>query len=185
MSESSAFFMRQAEAGLHIQFIYDVPAGQVVFVNAAYEALLGGTPAKVNAELPALLARLHPDDQKYLAYYWKRWVKGQLRDEVEIRLQQEGAADQWLCLTPGYEQTAEGQVLVGGTLRDIAYQVNADAFNARKNAVLEILSHDLSGSFAMVSRLRTTCTGNRRFPRTAAFPSCCAFWELPVRTAGA
>jgi two-component system sensor histidine kinase VicK len=46
---------------------------------------------------------------------------------------------------------------VGGTLRDIseqkAYQANADRFNARKNAALEILSHDLSGSFALVQQL--------------------------------
>lgn len=157
MSELAAFFMKQAEAGLHIQFVYDVPAGRVVFVNSAYQTVLGGNPAGVNAELPALLARLHPDDQKYLAYYWKLWVVGQMADEVEVRLQKEDATDQWFCLTPSYEQTAEGRVLVGGTLRDIsvqkAYQTNADAFNARKNAVLEILSHDLSGSFAMVEQI--------------------------------
>jgi hypothetical protein len=29
MSELAVFFMKQAEAGLHIQFVYDVPAGQV------------------------------------------------------------------------------------------------------------------------------------------------------------
>jgi two-component system sensor histidine kinase VicK len=69
MSELAVFFMKQAEAGLYIQFVYDVLAGQVVFVNAAYEAVLGGTLAEVNAELPALLARLYPDDRKYLAYY--------------------------------------------------------------------------------------------------------------------
>jgi two-component system sensor histidine kinase VicK len=157
MSESSAFFMKQAEAGLHIQFIYDVPAGRVVFVNAAYQAVLGGAPAEVNAELPGLLARLHPDDHKYLAYYWKLWTHGQMPDETEIRLQTAGAADQWFCLTPGYEQTAQGRVLVGSTLRDIsaqkAYQANADTFNARKNAALEILSHDLAGSFAMVQQI--------------------------------
>jgi two-component system sensor histidine kinase VicK len=149
--------MKQAEAGPHIQFVYDVPAGRVVFVNAAYEAVLGGAPAEVNAELPALLARLHPDDRQYLAYYWQLWVRGQLPDEVEIRLQQAGGVDQWFCLTPGYDQPAEGGVLIGGTLRDIsvqkAYQANADAFNARKNSVLEILSHDLSGAFAMVEQI--------------------------------
>ena len=149
--------MRQAEAGLHMQFIYDVAAGRVVFVNAAYQAVLGGKPAEANAELPALLARLHPDDRLFLARYWQLWVKGQMPDEVEIRLLAEGSANRWFCLTPGYERTADGRVLVGGTLRDIsaqkAYQTNADAFNARKNAVLEILSHDLSGSFAMVEQI--------------------------------
>jgi two-component system sensor histidine kinase VicK len=157
MSDYPAFFMEQAEAGLHIQFIYDVPAGRVVFVNAAYQTILGGSPAQVNAELPALLARLHPDDRKYLAHYWKLWVRGQMPDEVEICLLQEGGAAQWFSLTPAYQQTAEGRVLVGGMLRDISaqknYQANADRFNARKNAALEILSHDLSGSFAIVQQI--------------------------------
>jgi len=157
MSELPAFFMELAEAGSHIQFGYDVPAGRVVYVNAAYQTVLGGNVAAVNEELPALLARLHPDDRKYLAYYWKVWVRGQMPDEVEMRLQTEGASDQWFALTPGFQQTADGRVLVGGTLRDIsapkAYQANADAFNTRKNAALEILSHDLSGSFAMVQQI--------------------------------
>jgi two-component system sensor histidine kinase VicK len=157
MPELPAFFMEQAAAGTHIQFVYDVPARRVVFVNAAYQTVLGGTLAQVNEELPALLARLHPDDRVFLAYYWKLWVRGQMPDETDIRLQQQGAADQWFCLTPSYQQLAQGRVLVGGTLRDIseqkAYQANADRFNTRKNAVLEILSHDLSGSFAMVQQI--------------------------------
>ncbi|MGI4863091.1 MAG: ATP-binding protein [Janthinobacterium lividum] len=154
MSDYPAFFMEQAEAGPHIQFIYDVPAARVAFVNAAYQTVLGGHPAQVNAELPALLARLHPDDRVFLAHYWKLWVRGQMLGEIEIRLLREGAADHWFVLTPSYQQTAPGGELVGGTLRDIseqkAYQANADRFNARKNAALEILSHDLSGSFAQV-----------------------------------
>ena len=157
MFDLSAFFMEQAEAGLHVQFVYDVPAGRVVFVNAAYQTVLGGTPAAADAELPTLLARLHPDDRPFLARYWQLWVRGQMLDEVEIRLLTEGAADHWFCLTPSYHRTQEGRVLVGGSLRDLsaqkAYQTNADRYNARKNAVLEILSHDLSGSFTMVQQI--------------------------------
>jgi two-component system sensor histidine kinase VicK len=157
MSELPAFFMEQAAASLHIQFIYDVPAGRVLYVNAAYQTVLGGNPSAVNAELPALLARLHPDDRRYLAHYWKLWVRGLMTDEVEIRLLHAEASDQWFALTPAYQQAADGRVLIGGTLRDISvqkeYQVNADRFNTRKNAALEILSHDLSGSFAMVQQI--------------------------------
>jgi two-component system sensor histidine kinase VicK len=157
MSDYSAFFMELVEAGPHIQFVYDVPAGRVVFINAAYQSVLGGQSTQVNAEVPALLARLHADDRQFLAHYWKLWVRGQMLDEIEIRLLNEAAATQWFSLTPAYQQTATGKVLVGGTLRDIseqkAYQANADRFNARKNAALEILSHDLSGSFAQVQQI--------------------------------
>jgi two-component system sensor histidine kinase VicK len=157
MSELSAFFMEQAEADLHLQFVYDVAARRVIFVNAAYSRVVGGRADQVNEELPALLTRLHPDDGAYLAAYWRLWVRGQMRDEVEVRLPHAEAPDQWFCLTPSYQATTGGRLLVGGTLRDIsvqkAYQQNADRFNARKNAALEILSHDLSGSFALVQQI--------------------------------
>ena len=157
MPELSAFLLEQAEASSHIQFVYDVAAGRVLFVNASYHAVLGGTPAGVDGELPALLARLHPDDRAYLARYWKLWVGGQMRDEVEIRLQATGQPDQWFCLTPAFQRQSDGRVLLGGTLRDIRvakqHQQNSDRFNARKNATLEILSHDLSGAFIMVQQI--------------------------------
>ncbi|RYF05667.1 MAG: hypothetical protein EOO40_10140 [Deltaproteobacteria bacterium] len=53
MSELPAFFMEQAEAGFHSQFMYDVSTGRVIFVNDAYHNLLEGSPAEVDAELPA------------------------------------------------------------------------------------------------------------------------------------
>lgn len=153
----AALFMDQAEASAHVQFVYDVAASRVVFVNDAYAQVLHGQQAQVNEELPALLAHLHPDDRNYLAYYWKLWVRGQMPDEVEIRLLRPGQPEQTFCLTPHFYQTAEGQALVAGSLRDISaakrYQENADTFNTRKNATLEILSHDVSGAFVMVQQI--------------------------------
>ncbi|RZK61722.1 MAG: PAS domain-containing sensor histidine kinase [Hymenobacter sp.] len=157
MPDLAAFFFRQAEASIHVQFVYSVAESRFVFVNAAYAAVLHGTVGQENAELPALLARLHPDDRAFLARYWQLWQRGQMRDETEVRLQQPGQPDQWLCLTPTYQQAADGTVLLGGELRDISatkhYQQNADTFNTRKNAVLEIVSHDLSGAFIQVQQL--------------------------------
>ena len=62
--------MAQVNASSQVQFVYDITAGRVIFVNRAYEQVLFGTDAGVNAELPALLARIHPDDQGYLAEHW-------------------------------------------------------------------------------------------------------------------
>lgn len=152
--------MDQAEASAHVQFVYDVAAGRVVFVNAAFELVLHGRRARVNEELPSLLLRLDPDDRTYLAHYWKLWVRGQMPDEVEIRLQDPAHPNQpaqWFCLTPYCQRIGAGGLIVAGTLRDISapkhYQENADTFNTRKNATLEILSHDLSGAFVMVQQI--------------------------------
>ncbi|SFQ80301.1 PAS domain-containing sensor histidine kinase [Hymenobacter arizonensis] len=157
MSDFAALLMEQAEASPHVQFIYDAATARVVFVNPAYEHVLGGTPGQVNEELPALLARLHPDDRPYLAKCWRLWTRGQLSDEVEVRLLVANEPDQWFCLTPFCQQKGTAPALLAGMLRDITvskhYQQNTDTFLARKNAMLEILSHDLSGGFALVQQI--------------------------------
>ena len=157
MPDYRSLFARQAEASAHVQFVYELAAGRVVFVNEAYRRALQGVPDQVNAELPALLAHLHPDDRPRLAEYWTQWCQGLVRDEVEFRLRHPHAPDQWFCLTPHYEQEADGTVWLVGSLRDISvtkrYQAHADLFNSRKNATLEILSHDLSGAFIMVQQI--------------------------------
>jgi len=157
MSDLSALFMNQAEASAHVHFIYDVAARRVVYVNPAYDLVLHGHRPQANEELSQLLARLHPEDRTYLSHYWTMWVRGQMQDEVELRLLTPGQPAQWFCLTPYWERTATGTVLVAGSLRDISvakrYQENADSFNTRKNATLEILSHDLSNTFVLVQQI--------------------------------
>lgn len=134
----------EAKASAQVQFVYNVAQGRIVYVHAAYEQVLHGTVAGANAEL---LARLHPDNRAFLAHYRKLWQRGLPPDEAEIRLLSPGQPDQWFCLAPHYQQAPDGTVLLGGDLRDISvakrYQQNADSFNTRKNAALEILSHDL------------------------------------------
>lgn len=152
-----AFFLAQAQTSNHVRFVYDLAAQRVVFINEAYEHVLHGTLAGVNAELPALLTKLHPDDRDYLTQYWLGWNQGQMTNEVEVRFQPTGQPQQWFCLTPSYHQMADGRILLGGSLRNISvlkhYQGNADLFNSRKNATLEILSHDLSGAFILMQQI--------------------------------
>lgn len=157
MLDSATLFLNQAETSPHVHFIYDLHAQRVVFINDAYESLLQGHRKQVNEELPALLARLHPDDLPLLHHYWKMWQKGTLQDEVEIHLYHLDSPDQWLCLTPNYHQDEAGQVYLSGSLRDITvtklYKQNSDEFNIKKNTTLEILSHDLAGAFIMLQQL--------------------------------
>ena len=66
MLDYTSLFAQQAQASTHVHFVYEVAAGQLVFVNDAYRAVLHGEPDLANTELPALLARLHPDDRPRL-----------------------------------------------------------------------------------------------------------------------
>lgn len=151
------FFLDQAQTSPHIHFIYDLTNRHVVFINAAYGQVLQGHPAQVNEELPALLARLHPDELPTLRSLWKHWSKGALQEEIELRLVQPKQPDQWFCLTPHWHQGPDGHILLGGVLRDVSverqHKENADKFSSKKNMVLGILTHDLAGAFALLQQL--------------------------------
>jgi two-component system sensor histidine kinase VicK len=157
MFDFAAFFLAQVEASPKVQFVYNLTTSHLDFVNSAYERVLGGHAAQVNAELAGLLARIHPDDRAYLAEYWRLWGSGQPTDEVDIRLQSPGQPDQWFTLHPYYQKASSGTVWLSGTLHDVTvtkeYQQNADLFNSRKNATLDMLSHDLSGAFILVEQI--------------------------------
>jgi two-component system sensor histidine kinase VicK len=158
MLDPISFFQDLVEDLHQVFFVYDPAIKEVVYVNAAYERLLGGHREQVNQELSELLARLHPDDRPYLANCWRRWQRGRLEEkEVEFRLLKADGPEQWLCLSPHYHQNNGELGLLGGFLADVTnrkeYVANADKFNAKKNATLEILSHDLAGPFVMLQQM--------------------------------
>ena len=156
MLDFASLFLAQVNASSQVQFVYDITAGRVTFVNQAYEQVLFGTDTGVNAELPALLARVHPDDQGYLAEHWAQWVRGEQLGEINVRLQRVDESAQWFAAIPYYHPAATGPLLVC-TLHDISaakyHQANTDLFNSRKNVTLEVLSHDASGAFIMIEQL--------------------------------
>lgn len=177
MPDPAALFLDQAAHSPHVQFIYEVQAQRVVFINAAYETLLGGQCAQVNEELAALLARLPPEDLPLLQRYWQRWQKGSLQQEqqeLEVRLRRIDGPDQWLCLTPHWYQDEVGQMFVSGSARDISvdkeHRQNNEKFNAKKNTVLEILSHDLAGAFVLLQQLTDYVQEEMGIPANAKVP---------------
>ncbi|QNE40055.1 PAS domain-containing protein [Hymenobacter sp. NBH84] len=159
MINPSAFLQTMVEEMPHFFFIYQVNTKQVVYATPACEQLLGVGPAQATEQLPELLSRLHPDDQPYLARCWNLWVRGHLHDELEFRVRRTEVPDQWmsLVLSPHQQRLADGEVLIGGFLRDVTTErdnlENANRFNAKKNATLEILSHDLAGPLALVQQI--------------------------------
>ncbi|WP_259404639.1 ATP-binding protein [Hymenobacter sp. HSC-4F20] len=157
MQFPAAFFERFQQEAPQVFFVYDVPSQRVQYVSTAYERMLQGHCAQVNEELPALLARLHPDDREHAADCWQRWLAGRLRDPFELRLRGAEGQDQHLCVTPYHLSGPDEQMQLGGLLEDItATKVmlwHADKYNSKKNTTLEILSHDLAGPFTVLQQM--------------------------------
>ncbi|GAA4353193.1 hypothetical protein GCM10023185_13590 [Hymenobacter saemangeumensis] len=152
------------EGSQQVSFVYSATARQVLYVNAAYEKLFAPhRREQVNSDLPALLGRIHPDDVEYSADCFERLVRGQLKEDIQLRLLPLPEHDkvQWLGIKAHQYLASDGQVLVCGTLNDISaereYLLNADKFNAKKNTTLEILSHDLAGPFNLLQQMIDFC----------------------------
>ncbi|WP_400193050.1 ATP-binding protein [Hymenobacter sp. B81] len=135
-------------------FVYDLVARRLHYVNAAYEAVLGGRRAQAAQELPALLARLHPDDRDYAAECFAKLSQGRLHEAVEVRLLHPDGQLQWLCLNAALHPQPDGGQLLSGLVEDVTaakeYARNAERFNNKKNSTLEILSHDLAGPLGVI-----------------------------------
>ncbi|MGI4866392.1 MAG: PAS domain-containing sensor histidine kinase [Janthinobacterium lividum] len=140
-----------------VYFSYRVADRQVVYVSPAYEQVFGDPAAHVNEDLPLWLARVHPDDLALLREYLAQVLAGALVQQVEVRVNQPDGSLQWLLLAACREYLAEDDLYLSGTVQDITrpkeVSINSEKFNTKKDATLEILSHDLSAPLALLQQL--------------------------------
>jgi two-component system, OmpR family, sensor histidine kinase VicK len=158
LPDYAALFRPLVEHSQNVYFTYHVDSRRLTYVSPAYERVLGAPAGQASQDLPRWLASIHPDDRDLLREQIGLLLRGQpLVQDVELRLRHPDGRRQWLCLTAGRSHDAQGQLLLTGSVHDITptkeYMRNADNFNAKKNATLEILSHDLSGPLLIVQQL--------------------------------
>lgn len=139
-------------------FCFSPAEGRVRYVSPAYERLLGGHVATVNDELPTWLAALHPDDRAYLSERLPHLLAGGTLQEVLLRLARPDGGTRWLCLTAtGFVPDGETQPLLSGHLADVTrtqnIEENSQRYQAKKNSMLEILSHDMASPLVLVEQM--------------------------------
>ncbi|GAA4391465.1 PAS domain-containing sensor histidine kinase [Hymenobacter koreensis] len=154
MLETEPSFQELVENFRQVFFVYDLSANRLVYVNSAYERVMGGRSSQANEELPGLLRQLHPDDRAYAAECLEKLLQQRLHEDVEVRLVRPDGSVQWLCLKAAVQQRPNGQALLSGFVEDVTtskeYTRNAERFNNKKNSTLEILSHDLAGPLNII-----------------------------------
>lgn len=150
------------EGSSAVYFVYHLEGQQVIYLSAGYEQLTGDPAAHVNDDLPYWLERLHPDDHGYLRYRFAQAPPGEVVQDVELRLAQPGGGTQFLSLTACRVAQPDGQNYLSGRLEDITrakeMAINSQKFNTKKNATLEILSHDLATPLGLLQQLTEQLT---------------------------
>ncbi|WP_165903814.1 PAS domain-containing sensor histidine kinase [Hymenobacter gummosus] len=154
MPDLAALFRPLIEHSHTVYFSYAVELRRLTYVSPAYEQLLGDAPVHAARDLRRWLARIHPDDRDLLREQVALVLQERqpLAQDVELRLRRPDGRRQWLCLTVGRSHDEQDGPLLTGSVRDIT-PIKEYMRNAKKNATLEILSHDLSGPLLIVQQL--------------------------------
>jgi two-component system sensor histidine kinase VicK len=140
-----------------VQFVYHLASQRIVYVSEAYEQVVGDPIEHVNEDLPRWVQRLHPDDRQLLRQRLEEAQPEEMVENIELRIMQPNGGTQWLCFSACRVLDSDGQDYLTGRLEDITKVkengINAEKFNTKKNATLEILAHDLVAPLALLQQL--------------------------------
>lgn len=139
-----------------VVFSFDLASGHFIYLNPAFEKVFRKT--RESAFHPtALLDMVHPQDLRDLKEKYRQVLEGANLVDVEFRIQLPDNTQRWLCVTPFLLEEEPGQRQIVGFADDISgskqYSNYLKKFSDKKNAVLNILSHDLAGPLGMIESL--------------------------------
>jgi two-component system sensor histidine kinase VicK len=147
-SENFSILEQVAEQSLHAFFIYDLVDKHLHYVNPAFEEIWQRSRESVYKDLSAILDTVHPEDKSYLVDKFQNLLENQEVKSVEFRIVLPDHSVRWVCITGYLIYKKDNVRFISGYVEDIsknkAYSQNILKFNAKKNSVLEILSHDLA-----------------------------------------
>ncbi|WP_066839779.1 PAS domain-containing sensor histidine kinase [Rufibacter ruber] len=148
----STLVERVAETFGQAYFIYDVTGKHFRYLNRAFYTLFG-IPEATTPDVLQLLGQLHEEDKVFLFEKYAKLLDTKTQEAVEFRVNAPYQETKWVCLNCQLLEEGQG-VLLSGFAEDITvhkeYQANLLKFNSKKNATLEILSHDLAAPFTNI-----------------------------------
>jgi len=151
--EISKLLIYLADRSSRLFFIFDMKKDGFVYMNPSCQNFFGLESIDVRSK--HLLHMVHPEDRHYVLFKLKECNEGNAVSDVECRIQR-GEEERWLNTTP-HLINEDGQHLLIGTAEDItAYKENEETLNshnAKKNAILNILAHDLAGPIGTIRNI--------------------------------
>ncbi|QCR22866.1 PAS domain-containing sensor histidine kinase [Pontibacter sp. SGAir0037] len=155
--------INQAEKVL---FSFDTAANSVSYLNHAFELIWKQSRERFVSNPANILETVHPDDRDYLVKKYREVLKGKSRENLEFRIVHPDNALRWLQLTPQRVTDKHGREYVVGLIDDVTIMreniSTMQKFGAKKNSILEILSHDLAGPLANIKVLSEVLSESTR-----------------------
>lgn len=144
------YFQELSEETANIFFVYNVEANKFSFLSSTFEEILNMPIDSAKSNPASLLNAVHPEDKDFLIKSYKQLLKGVKKKNVEFRILVSDRQIKWLRLTSAkVMEEADNQHVIVGMVEDHTevkeHYALLEKFAAKKNSVLEILSHDLAG----------------------------------------
>ncbi|WP_066836590.1 PAS domain-containing sensor histidine kinase [Rufibacter ruber] len=151
----SDFYQQLLEKTGQAFFAYSVSQESFIYQSPSFIETYQGANVLVNPQ--GLLSLVHPEDQEYVRQSLRLLLdKGRVH-QLELRVQLPEQEEQWVCLQLSLLARAEGDKVIIGRAEDITavreYNDHLKKFSNKKDSILNILSHDLSGPLGIIHSL--------------------------------
>lgn len=150
------FLQALADRTEQVVFAFDIDVQSFIYINPSFEEVWQKTRESVYANPASLLETIHHKDKEYVIEAYQKILESGEKKEVEFRVELPDNSLRWLYLT-SYLVEQDDKRLIGGFVTDnTSLKVNeaiVQKFASKKNSLLEILSHDLSGPLINIQGL--------------------------------
>ena len=137
-----------------VYFAFDINPHEFLYINPAVEQIWNKSMAEISSKPVNLLENVHPEDREYITQTYIEAVKGARKKDVEFRLNLPDGNTKWLCLQYSIVNDASGKRVIVGIIEDVTklkeYNAVLEKYAARKDSILEILSHDLANPLTAI-----------------------------------
>ncbi len=154
-----AVFQQIGDQHTDVYFVFDLEAGRFVYLNEAFESVWKRKVEEVTANPALLLETVHPEDRTFMEGNYAKLMKERIKMDMDFRIEWPYTTDRWIGLNLFLLGQGENTEWVAGIAKDDSPRkkniFNMQKINARKDSMLEILSHDLRGPIGIVQNLAT------------------------------
>jgi two-component system sensor histidine kinase VicK len=143
-----------AQATDQVFFMYNMDSGKIEYINEQFQTIWHKSGEYINEYLPYILSTVHPEDLTFVELGYRQLVSGAKSKTLEFRLLMPDQPVTWVSLQ-AYPIIQEGNVpFIAGFVDDITARKerenSANKFSAKKNTILEILSHEIKGALGII-----------------------------------
>jgi two-component system sensor histidine kinase VicK len=152
MSDPAKLLYELAQHDSRIYCAFDISKNKYVYSNAAFQAFFHLNPEEATPKL--LFDMVHAEDRNYLQTVFASMKPGDFRENLEFRFILRDKVHHLRLSMVLTECETDGRTITGYIDDITGFRESLDtmeALSSKKNAVLNILSHDLAGPLGSIS----------------------------------